>query len=245
MSEVETLILFTTVSFLTSLLAGVIGMGGGIILISVMASFMPPTVLIPIHGVVQMVSNGSRVALHFGSIRWRIAILTLAGASIGVGIASQILVDLPENLFKVILGGFILALTWLPIPKQAPKFPGKFFFLGGASGFLGMFIGATGPMLAPFYLREGFNKVELVVNKAVAQLLTHVLKILAFIGMGFAFEEYWQLLVSMSIAAVLGSMAGKKVLHYFPEKHFKTAFRVVVTVLAGRLIVLALVGGIE
>ena len=51
----------------TSMLSAVVGMAGGITLLSVMLLFMEPLVAIPLHGVVQLVSNGSRTVIQVGS----------------------------------------------------------------------------------------------------------------------------------------------------------------------------------
>lgn len=60
--DAQTAILIV-VAFLTSALSGVVGMGGGMLLLSVMAACFPPAVLIPLHGAVQFVSNGVRMAI--------------------------------------------------------------------------------------------------------------------------------------------------------------------------------------
>ena len=48
-------------ALLTSILSGVIGMGGGITLLAVMELFVPASALVPLHGSVQLMSNGTRV----------------------------------------------------------------------------------------------------------------------------------------------------------------------------------------
>ena len=44
-------------SFFTSMIAGIFGFGGGMLLIAIMPSFMHPSLVIPIHGVTQLASN--------------------------------------------------------------------------------------------------------------------------------------------------------------------------------------------
>ena len=50
-------------SLFTSALTAAAGIGGGLVLLSVMASFLPPIVVIPTHGVVQLGSNAGRAVL--------------------------------------------------------------------------------------------------------------------------------------------------------------------------------------
>ena len=51
------------VSFLTSTCTAIIGMGGGIMLISAMPGLLPAAAIVPVHGAVQLASNSSRVLL--------------------------------------------------------------------------------------------------------------------------------------------------------------------------------------
>lgn len=53
------------VSFLTSAFTAIIGVGGGIALISVMPGLLPAAAIIPVHGAVQLASNASRVFFGF------------------------------------------------------------------------------------------------------------------------------------------------------------------------------------
>jgi len=51
------------VSFLGSMVAAALGLGGGLLVIATMALYLSPAVLIPVHGVVQLGSNLGRAVL--------------------------------------------------------------------------------------------------------------------------------------------------------------------------------------
>ena len=51
-------------ALLTSILSAIVGMAGGITLLSVMLLFLEPLAAIPLHGVVQLVSNSSRALIQ-------------------------------------------------------------------------------------------------------------------------------------------------------------------------------------
>ena len=59
-------------AFGTSILSAILGMAGGIVLLSVMLLFLEPLVAIPLHGVVQLVSNGSRTWIQRSHVDWDI-----------------------------------------------------------------------------------------------------------------------------------------------------------------------------
>ena len=70
--EILDLAILCVTGLLTSMLSAVVGMAGGITLLSVMLLFFEPLVAIPIHGVVQLVSNSSRTFVQRKHIDWRI-----------------------------------------------------------------------------------------------------------------------------------------------------------------------------
>ena len=63
-----------------------------------MGMFFPPTLLIPIHAIVQLTSNLSRAALSLKELRRDIFGRYLLGAIIGGGAGLKLVVVLPENI---------------------------------------------------------------------------------------------------------------------------------------------------
>ena len=55
----------------TSILSGIMGMGGGILLLTIMMQFFPPAILIPLHGSIQWSSNISRAYFNRKDILWK------------------------------------------------------------------------------------------------------------------------------------------------------------------------------
>ena len=58
------LAILSAVALATSVLSAVVGMAGGITLLSVMLLFLEPLAAIPLHGVIQLVSNSSRAVIQ-------------------------------------------------------------------------------------------------------------------------------------------------------------------------------------
>ena len=126
-------IVLVVLSYFTSALTAVVGVGGGIFLISVMASFLPPAIVIPIHAVVQLGSNGGRAALMRRDIDWRIAMLFAMGAIVGIVVAAKIFVALTTQTLQLLLGLFILVSIWTPKFKGF-EYPHQRVPAGGCSG---------------------------------------------------------------------------------------------------------------
>src|SRR5690606_32521926 len=95
-------------AFATSIISGAIGMMGGILLLSVMTLVFPPALLIPIHGVTQFASNGSRTLMNLKEVRLPIVLPFLFGAVLGAALGSQVVVSLSQSTFSLLIGSFIL-----------------------------------------------------------------------------------------------------------------------------------------
>jgi uncharacterized membrane protein YfcA len=72
--------------------------------------------------------------------------------------------------------------------------------------------------------------------------LQHSFKIAAFVAIGFAFASWLPLVLTMIASGFVGTMAGRRLLDRMPDARFAQIFRLVLTVLALRLIYQAVTG---
>ena len=244
------LIILIISAFITSSISAIIGMGGGIILLGIMAILIPEGYLvIALHGMIQLVSNSTRTYVYREHIKKNLIKEFSVGAFIGL-IAASIIIIFLINLFNVssaneiktdflkpLIGLFILWYLFLK-KKREVQSSQSFYLVGGISGISTVFIGATGPLIAPFFLNKGFNKENIIVNKAACQMVTNLGKIPLFIfffNVNY-FNEY-NILLPLIIAVYLGTNFGAKILRFIPEKLFKKLFKVALTLIAIRLII--------
>lgn len=228
---------FTVLSFFTSAFGVAVGLGGGVLLIAVMATVFPPAVFIPVHGVVQFGTNVSRGILMRREVAWRLFPAFALGALAGGFIGGQLVVTLPTALLQIILGGFLIYVCWAPSPPTGEAYNApKFFLFGGVGALLSMFVGATGTILAPFIRAACKDRHEYVATQAVLMSVVHGLKAVVFGVLGFAFHDYLPLMAAMIATAFLGNIFGRGVLRRVPEKLFMRIFQVVLTLLSLRLL---------
>jgi len=247
----QTILILTAAALATSMISAIVGMAGGIVLLSVMLLFLEPLVAIPIHGAIQLVSNGTRTFVQRDHVRWDIiasySVLLLPMSVVGLQIAQE----LSPPVARFMIGMFVLFATWAPGLLLLGSHPERsdprrrFLALGGVVGAINMTVGATGPLIAPFFLNMGLSRQSIIGTKAASQALGHVSKILVFGVAGFAFSDYAGLLVAMSLMVILGTWIGSRLLEYVSELWFKRIFKTVLTVVALRLVLregLALLG---
>ncbi|UCE85287.1 MAG: sulfite exporter TauE/SafE family protein [Deltaproteobacteria bacterium] len=231
------------VAVLTAILSGILGMAGGITLLAVMLLYLEPLVAIPIHGAVQLISNASRAVIQRRHVAWpftaRFAVLLLPAGYLGYGFAR----GLPPDALKAAIGAFVLLATWFPgalllgtHPERADA-TRRFVTLGGVVGFLSVTIGATGPLIAPFFLNIGLDRRGVVGTKAMCQVLSHVAKLIVFGSVGFAFADHLFTIGLLGVFVIAGTWIGSQLLHRLDERGFLLLYRGVLSLIALRLVV--------
>lgn len=228
------------VSFLGSLIAGALGLGGGVLVLATMANLLPPTVLVPIHGVVQLASNLSRAVLSWRQTLMSIVAPFLVGSIIGAAVGAQFIVALPKYLLQVIIAVFILASTWAPKFQSTSTGKAKFFIVGVITTIVTMFVGGTGVLVGAFVAPACPERHQFVSTHSVVMTIQHGVKIIIFAVLGFAFGPYVPLLVGLVVCSFIGSYAGKLALNRLPERIFRIALKTVLTVLSLQLLYTAL-----
>lgn len=240
--EAGPLAILGAAAFLTSMLSAIVGMAGGITLLSVMLLFYEPLVVIPLHGVIQMVSNGSRAWFQRehveAGILLRYAALLVPGGILGLLLLHQ----LPPNLSRALIGGFVLLATWAPgalllgaHPERSDR-NRRFLLLGGVAGVLNLTLGAIGPLIAPFFLNLGLTRQGIVGTKAACQMAGHAAKIAIFGVAGFAFGAWLLPLALLCSAVIVGTWVGTQLLEHVSERLFVRLYKTVLTLIALRLV---------
>lgn len=225
------------ISALTSAITASLGIGGGVLLLAVMAVVLPPAAIVPVHGMVQLGSNAGRAAMTLRHINFRMIALFAPGALLGAWLGSLFLVDLPLSLIQLCIACFILLLCWgPPIPKVATG-PVGTLLAAGLTTFISLFVGATGPLVAAFVKQQQQGeRFSTVATFATAMCLQHAPKAIIYGAAGFVFADWLGLILLMIAAGTLGTWAGLHMLKHLTDQRFTLIFNVLLTLLALRLI---------
>src|SRR6185369_13428632 len=135
---------------------------------------------------------------------------------------------LPDKWFAAIIGLFVLVTTWLPMPKMIARSRTVQFFGGLVVSAVGMVVGAAGPLVAAF-VRGIPDRRQLVATHAMLNSLQHLFKIIVFMAMGFAVQQYLLLIVLMVVAGFAGTTLGSRLLTRVPEKVYRLAFQILLS----------------
>ena len=223
-------------SVLTSMITASLGAGGGVLLLVLMASWMPPAAIIPVHGMIQLGSNGGRALLTRKQVDWQVIAAFAPGVVVGAALGAWLLVDLPSAVWQLTIGVFVLYLCWgPPLPKASFGKPG-IFLASGLTSFVSLFVGATGPLVAAFIKQIHTDRFTTVATFATAMTLQHAPKALVFSAAGFVFPEWLPFILAMIACGFGGTWLGLHVLRSLTNRWFHHTFNVILTLLALRLL---------
>lgn len=237
MSSILLFLLVTTGALISSLT----GLGGGTVILAGMLLVFPPELAIPLHSFTQLTANSLRVGFFFKLINWRVvgayAILMIPAAWMGAKLFH--LID--PNWLKIIVGLFIL-FSLFPFsftPTGEPKLR-TFVGLGAFSGFLGVFVGAVGPMVMPFFNRLKIERQGMLSTKSAGQALLQLSKIFAFWG---AANINFMALKEHVLILVLASLLGVAISIPISKKISDEKFNLIINLLLGIIAVKILYEG--
>lgn len=230
-------LLLVVASFFTSALTAAFGLGGGIAMLALLGLFVPVAALIPVHGAVQLGSNTGRAWHQRAHVRWDIFGPFLVGSLLGAAAGATVVVQLPDAILKVVLGLFIIAVTWTRIPGFDRLGRAGLAIGSAVTALITMFVGATGPLLSAFFAQiMPDDRKALVATHAAGMTAQHFLKVVVFGLAGFAFAQWLPLVAVMIASGYLGTVYGTAWLERLPEEAFRRWFRIGITLLAADMI---------
>jgi len=217
----------------TSFISSAFGIGGGAVLIGLLAIKLPPFALLPIHGIVQIGSNFGRTIIFLKDIKKDVIVPFSLGTILGSFLGGTFFVQIEPWLLQLIVAVFIL---WSVFGK-IPAVGASHITLGGIfSGFFSMFFGASGTLVAGMVKSMKLEPVNHLATHSALMTIQHSAKVVIFGFVGFAYAEYFFLIAGMIISGFIGTVIGKKILIKFGKKYFKIVLDIILTLIAFNLV---------
>jgi uncharacterized membrane protein YfcA len=210
-------------AFVGSTLAAVAGFGGAAILLPILVPIFGVRDAIPILTVAQLVGNLSRVWFNRRALEWRVVAWFAAGGVPAALAGGFLFASAPLKFLTRLLGIFLIAVviyrhSGKSLPRRLPlrAFP----LIGAVFSFLSALLGSVGPIMIPFFLAYGLVKGALIGTEALATVVMHVTKLIAYGSTSVLTAAGLQLGLAIGAIMILGSFVGKKLLDRLPEKIF-------------------------
>lgn len=227
--------LFALVTFFSSVVSATFGLGGGLIILAVLGIVLPVSAMVPLHSILALGLLASRFWYFREHIDWVIVRAFIPGALIGVILGARTYVSLPESFIAATVSVLMLAAVWFPRVNWRPSFRHPFFYVGILHAFLSTLF-SFGALMQPLMIRTRLNRMQIIGTLAAALFVMTFMKTVSYAAFGFDYRPYTWIIVAGVLASIPGAAVGKRLAHGFREDRFRSAFRLVMTLLALRLL---------
>lgn len=226
--------LILTTVFLTSILSGILGMAGGMILMAALVWVYSVAAAMILHGAVQATANGSRAWFLRKHIRWRILPHYATGALLAVAVFALLAFVPHPGIVLIVIG----TLPWLA--RFSQRLNGLNILNRSTAVLCGVLItttqllaGASGPLLDMFYVNTPLTRHEIVASKALTQTIGHLIKVTYYgLIIGVASEVGGGYIALAMAIAILGTRLGTWLLDRWSDKAFQRVSRLIILVIA-------------
>jgi uncharacterized membrane protein YfcA len=210
-------------AFVASMLAAVAGFGGAAILLPILVPIFGVRDAIPILTVAQLVGNLSRVWFNRRELELRVVGWFAAGGVPAALAGGFLFASAPLSFLTRLLGVFLIVVV---IYRHSSKGGGQriplraFPLIGAVFSFLSALLGSVGPIMIPFFLAYGLVKGALIGTEALATVVMHVAKLIAYGSAAVLTTAGLTVGLAVGSIMILGSFVGKRLLDRLPERLF-------------------------
>lgn len=214
--------------FLLALLAEIIGtisgFGSSILFVPLASLVLDFKIVLGITAVFHVFSNLSKIYLFRQGIDRNIAIKLGIPAVLFVTLGAWLTNYIPQKEIEMGMNIiiFCLALYLMSGHHKQLKESNSNLYLGGTlSGFLAGLIGTGGAIRGITLAAFNLEKDAFIATSALIDMGVDSSRAIVYIASGYFHQEHIILIPFLIVISILGSYAGKRILHYIPEKVFQ------------------------
>lgn len=240
----DLLALLFIAAILTSLINVVAAVGGGMTLFAIMITFLDYAIVVPMHGIVQLWSSGTRNWVFRKHVNYKLVgyfLITFIPSAILGAFLWKLLIE-TENLqpyLKILIAVYlILFLNGLSIKIRTTD-RGKLMLWAGAwSGTFALIAGSPAPVMAPFFIKADVEKRVFIGTWAACGVFIQLSKIplFLFIWDKINIDHAW-LIALLASGVVIGVYVGKAVLGKISEELFRKLLKIILSIIGLKLII--------
>ncbi len=257
----STLILLLATGLVAGVLAGLLGIGGGLVIVPaltwiLLASGAPIDTAVPMAVATSLgsmlLTSASAIWFHDrrGSIDWDCAIRLASagglGAFLGAWLATEISGAVLARVFAVVAAviGLRMALFRSSARTDRPPFPRGWYAVGPFIGAISAMVGIGGGSFnVPYLSRNGYPVVQAVAIASTCGWPIALGGVVGFVLLGMG-EVIWPSsvgylylpgLLAIGLAGMLGAPAGVAFAHRLPAERLRRVFGIVLILMAIRM----------
>jgi uncharacterized membrane protein YfcA len=227
-------------AFIAFVISTVAGGGGSLILIPIATLLIGAEAVAPVVSLGTMVQRPVRLVLFWKSINWNVVKYYVPSAVVGSFLGAYLFSTASAEWLQIILGIFLISTIFqYRFGEKERSFPVKTWFflpLGFAVSFFSGLIGATGPVLNPFYINAGIDKQAMIGTKTANSFLVGLVKLGTYSFFGALAGQMWWYGLMIGAAAGIASYVGKRILSEISSKTFRQ-FVIILMVVSGAIMI--------
>lgn len=224
--------------FLAGIFAYVIstlsGGGGSLLLVPVIDFLISAKATAPVLNLGNLIGQPVRIILFWKYIYWKVTLYYVPPAIVGAIISAWIFSNLKLEWLQIIVGLFLISSIFqYRFGKKERSFKMSlkgFIPLGFIVAFFSTLIGATGPVLNPFYLNYGLEKEAMIATKTINSFFIRLIQIGSYTVLGSLHGNLWLYGIILGAGASLGNWLGKRFLKKVSGKTFRVFVLIIMAV---------------
>ncbi len=230
-----TFVTIVTGSFIAAVVNAAFAAGGALIVLAVTTTVLPVQAIVPIHSLLLIGSTISRAYYFWEFIDWKIAGPFLVGSVLGASIGSGLYVELPEVFLTTVISVLMLVSVWMPRLSWQPRIRHPWAIVGFLHTLFSTLF-AFGAVLHSVVLHTRLSRHQILGTMAGCLTGMGVFKIAGYVFYGFDYSPYLFIIVVAIVVSFIGTWVGKLLVDKIPEDKFRIGFRLLITVIALRLL---------
>ena len=223
MPDATGLIVLIVAALVGSIVGGVAGFGGGLILLPVIAWVVGVRAAAPVLTVTMLLGNISRIWWSRHEIDAPVTVRYLLGAMPATFLGVALYAGTPSSWLGRIIGAFLIAsipLRRALLSSRVRIRLGHFPILGGLVGLLSVLVVTTGPFVTPFFLAYGLRRGAFVGTESLCALGMHASRSVAFARYALLGWDTVALGCVLGSTMFAGAWIGRRLLDRMSERVF-------------------------
>lgn len=216
------------------------GGGGSLLLVPIINFLIGGKATPPVVNLGNLIGQPVRIILFWKYINWKVTLYYVPSAVIGAVLSAWVFSSLKLQWLQIVVGLFLISSIFqYRFGKKERSFTMSlkgFIPLGFFVAFFSTLIGATGPVLNPFYLNYGIEKESMIATKTMNSFFVGLVQITSYTALGSLHGKLWIYGIVLGLGASAGNWIGKTMLKRFSNKTFRI-FVIVVMVISGLIMI--------
>jgi uncharacterized membrane protein YfcA len=240
-------LIIAAAGFVAYIISTIAGGGGSLILVPIVGLILGAQAAAPVISLGNTINRPVRLVLFWEHIDWSVSKYYIPGGITGALIGGYLFATISVEWLQIVVGLFLISTVFqYNFGKSERSFTVKrvyFLPLGLVVSLFSALIGATGPVLNPFYLNYGLEKEDLIGTKTVNSFLVGLTKIGSYTFFGALTGKLWLYGLVLGVAAGVASYVGKQILGQISSKTFRVLV-IALMVISGIVMIYRQVSGL-